>query len=115
MSEYLARFFLGGFVVSAFAILGDVLRPKSFAGLFGAAPSVALATLGMAVVQHGTAYAAMEGYSMIWGAIALLLYSILVCQLLMRFQLSALTATFVSLPVWLTVAFSLHALFGSQS
>jgi hypothetical protein len=54
MSEYLARFFLGGLVVSAFAILGDVLRPKSFAGLFGAAPSVALATLGMAVVQHGT-------------------------------------------------------------
>jgi transposase len=31
--------------VSAFAALGDTLRPKSFAGLFGAAPSIALATL----------------------------------------------------------------------
>ena len=115
MSEYLVRFFLGGLVVSAFAILGDVLRPKSFAGLFGAAPSVALATLGMAVVQHGPDYAAVEGTSMIWGAIALLLYSVLVCQLLMRFQLNALIATLASLPVWLMVAFSLHALFGSES
>ena len=31
--------------MSAFAALGDSLRPKSFAGLFGAAPSIALATL----------------------------------------------------------------------
>ena len=29
--------------VSAFAGFGDTLRPKSFAGLFGAAPSIALA------------------------------------------------------------------------
>jgi hypothetical protein len=35
-------------MVTAFAILGDVLRPKSFAGLFGAAPSVALFILGPA-------------------------------------------------------------------
>jgi hypothetical protein len=32
----------GGVIVSIFAILGDFLRPKSFAALFGvAAPSVA--------------------------------------------------------------------------
>jgi hypothetical protein len=112
MSEYLIRFLLGGLVVSAVALLGDILRPKSFAGLFGAAPSVALATLGMAVVQHGPGYAAVEGYSMIWGAIALSLYSIVVCQLLMRARLNALIATLAALPVWLIVAFSLHALFG---
>jgi len=53
MIEYLLRFIVGGVVVSAFVMLGDVLRPKSFAGLFGAAPSVALATLGIAVYQHG--------------------------------------------------------------
>ncbi len=39
MEEYLIRFFAGGLMVSAFAAVGDVLRPKSFAGLFGAAPS----------------------------------------------------------------------------
>jgi hypothetical protein len=38
MTEYIVRFLVGGAVVSAFAMLGDVLRPKSFAGLFGAAP-----------------------------------------------------------------------------
>ena len=44
MTEFLIRFLIGGAIVSAFAMIGDVLRPKSFAGLFGAAPSVALAT-----------------------------------------------------------------------
>ena len=45
MLEYGLRFLAGGIAVSGFAALGDVLRPKSFAGLFGAAPSIALATL----------------------------------------------------------------------
>src|ERR1700761_2563230 len=31
--EYAVRFLAGGLIVSAFAILADVLRPKSFAGL----------------------------------------------------------------------------------
>lgn len=34
MSELIVRFVLGSVVVSFFAMLGDVLRPKSFAGLF---------------------------------------------------------------------------------
>ena len=58
MMEYVVRFVAGGLIVSVFAIVGDMLRPKSFAGLLGAAPSVALATLGIAVVQHGAQYAA---------------------------------------------------------
>ena len=45
MTEYILRFIVGGAIVSAFATLGDMLKPKSFAGLLGAAPSVALATL----------------------------------------------------------------------
>ena len=53
MTEYVVRFLVGGIVVSLFSMLGDMLRPKSFAGLFGAAPSVALATLGIAVYLHG--------------------------------------------------------------
>jgi hypothetical protein len=58
--EYVIRFVVGGIAVSVFAVLGDVLRPKSFAGLFGAAPSIALATLGMAIAQPGNGYAAIE-------------------------------------------------------
>jgi hypothetical protein len=33
MSQILARFIIGVAIVSAFAIIGDVLKPKSFAGL----------------------------------------------------------------------------------
>ncbi len=40
MIEILYRFLIGGLVVSAFALIGDLLKPKSFAGLFGAAPSI---------------------------------------------------------------------------
>src|ERR1700687_4243106 len=50
MTPVVFCFFVRGVVVSLFAILGDPLKPKSFAGLFGAAPSVALATLGLTIV-----------------------------------------------------------------
>jgi hypothetical protein len=113
--EYLARFLIGGLAVSAFALLGDSLRPKSFAGLFGAAPSVALATLGLAVLQQGTNYAAAQGHAMMWGAAALLIYSLIVCQLLMRFRWSALPATIVALAAWLFVGLMLHVLVGSSA
>jgi hypothetical protein len=48
-------------------MLGDMLRPKSFAGLFGAAPSVALATLGIAIYMHGADYAARQTWAMTAG------------------------------------------------
>lgn len=115
MSEYVIRFIAGGLIVSAFAILSDMLRPKSFAGLFGAAPSVALATLGIAVVQHGTRYAAAESWTMIYGAAALACYSFIVCQLLIRYRARALPATVVSFAVWLAVAFGLLAAFGGAA
>ncbi|WP_314952288.1 DUF3147 family protein [Bradyrhizobium cosmicum] len=115
MTEYILRFIIGGVTVSAFAILGDMLKPKSFGGLLGAAPSVALATLGIAVVQHGPQYAAAESWTMIYGAIALGCYSLAVCHLLMRFRLAALTATIIAFAVWLVVAFGLLAGFGGSA
>jgi hypothetical protein len=115
MTEYVVRFLVGGIVVSAFAMLGDILRPKGFAGLFGAAPSVALATLGIAVYRHGAGYAARQSWAMTAGAIALALYGVVVCQLLIRARLRAALATLLSLVVWLIVAFSLLALAGGQT
>jgi hypothetical protein len=115
MTEYLVRFLVGGAVVSAFAMLGDVLRPKSFAGLFGAAPSVALATLGIAVYQHGADYATLQTQAMIAGAIALAVYSVVVCQILIRARLRALPATLLSLIVWLIVAFGVLILAAGQT
>ena len=53
LMDLVARFLIGGVIVSAFAVIGSLLKPVSFAGLFGAAPSVALATLGLTIAEHG--------------------------------------------------------------
>jgi hypothetical protein len=107
MSQILIRFLIGGAVVSLFAILGDLLKPKSFAGLFGAAPSVALATLGLTIATEGASYAATEARSMIAGAIAFTAYASFVSWVIMRYKLNALLVTLCSIPVWLGAAFAL--------
>lgn len=106
MNEFFLRFLIGGIVISTFALCGDVLRPKSFAGLFGAAPSVALASLGLTHRQHGSVYVAIEGKSMVFGALAFLVYAYLVGQILKRTRLDALTSSILMLPVWFTVSFA---------
>ena len=68
MLQVIFRFLVGGLVVSLFASLADTLKPKSFAGLFGAAPSVALATLGLTIAVDGRSYAALEARSIVAGA-----------------------------------------------
>ncbi len=107
LSESLARFFIGGTIVSFFAVLAEMFRPKSFAGLFGAAPSIALATLGLTISSHGPHYVATEARSMIFGAIAFLCYAAATTWLLWRYKPRALTATISLLPIWFGVSFAL--------
>jgi hydrogenase-4 membrane subunit HyfE len=113
MSEIAIRFFAGGLVVSAFAIISDLLKPKTFAGLFGAAPSVALASVVLTVCTKGKGVAATEARSMILGAIALLLYAALVSRLLLRWRSTALKISLASLLVWLAAAVGLWYLAGA--
>ena len=107
MSEYVVRFIAGGIVVSAFALLGDILRPKSFAGLFSAAPSVALVTLALAFEKEGAEYVGAEAQAMFFGSVALGMSGFLVCHLLMRRRWSALSAGGAALFIWFGVAASL--------
>ena len=107
MKVILIRFLIGGIAVSFFAVLGDLFKPKSFAGLFGAAPSVALATLGLTVASDGKLYAATEANSMMAGAVAFFVYTSCVSWMLMRGRFSALWVTISLLPVWGMVAFGL--------
>jgi hypothetical protein len=74
--QMIVRFVVGGALVSLFALLGDLLPPKGFAGLFAAAPSVALATLILAATADGPGYAALEARSMMAGEVALVAYAI---------------------------------------
>ncbi len=105
--DLVLRFLIGGLIVSAFAVLGDLFKPKSFAGLFGAAPSVALATLALTIGRRGAAYAAVECRSMLIGAAALGLYAWVVCQFIARRRVQPLSATLYGLPVWFLAAFGL--------
>jgi hypothetical protein len=107
MKDIVIRFLLGGVIVSLFAILGDILRPKSFAGLFGAAPSIALATVALTISKNGKAYAAYEARSMMLGAIAFLIYAGLVSWTLRRYQPSALITTIALMPVWFAASLGL--------
>ena len=105
MMEILLRFVIGGVVVSAFALGGDMLRPKSFAGLFGAAPSVALASLALTFKQHEASYVALEGKSMVVGSIAFLAYAYVTGQFLKRSHSSVLWIAIATLPVWFGISF----------
>jgi hypothetical protein len=108
--EYLLRFIAGGIAVSAFAAFSDTLRPKSFAGLFGAAPSIALPTIVITLSQKGGPFVAVEGRSMIIGAFALAAYSWTVCLLLKKFMMSSWTATMLAFVVWFGVAFGIGSI-----
>ncbi|HUK34443.1 MAG TPA: DUF3147 family protein [Vicinamibacterales bacterium] len=104
MGDLLLRALAGGLIVSAFALLGDVLQPKSFAGLFGAAPSVALASLAITFRTHDAGYVANETAWMCAGAIAFAVYSWLVCRALKTGRHAVVSTTVLLLIAWFVVA-----------
>lgn len=108
--ELLFRFIAGGSIVLFFALLGDVLRPKSFAALFSAAPSVAIATLTLTLLKDGAETASLEGRSMIFGAIAFFFYAKSNVYFLTRLKWRALSAATLLLPLWFLIALGLWIL-----
>jgi Protein of unknown function (DUF3147) len=107
VKDLILRFLIGGTVVSAFASLGDVLKPKSFAGLFGAAPSIALATLGLTIAANGKMYAATEARSMVAGALVFFLYACLCSWLMLHRKLKCTPVTISGLAFWLACSISI--------
>jgi uncharacterized membrane protein (GlpM family) len=75
----------GGTLVVCFATLSDMLKPKAFAGLFGAAPSVALASLLITLLTSGPSKTAMSSRGMIAGAVGMIVYCIAATALVKRF------------------------------
>jgi len=107
IGETILRFLLGGTIVSLFALVGALFKPPTFAGIFGSAPSVALATLTLAFANQGPGYVATEAQSMALGAVGLVAYSA-ACARGVRWQRMPVWAEAgLCWIVWLTVTFSL--------
>jgi|SRR5712671_2233041 len=76
---------IGGTLVVALSAIGDCVKPKAFAGLFAAAPSVAVASLAVTVLTSGPSTAAVSSRGMIAGAAGMVAYCIATSALVKRF------------------------------
>jgi len=94
--------------VVAFALIGEVLKPKRFAGIFSAAPSVALAGLTITVLLKGPRPAAEDTLGMILGALGFVAYCAAAVPMVKR--LGALAGSATCMVVWIGVAFGLYEL-----
>jgi len=78
MSEWLTvviKAAAGGSLVVAFAVLGEMLRPKRFAGLFAAAPAIAIAGLTVTLAGKGWRDAGDASLGMLAGSVGMLFYA----------------------------------------
>jgi uncharacterized membrane protein (GlpM family) len=107
-TQIILRFLIGGASVIFFSLVGRIVRPKSFAGLFGAAPSVALASLSITIINTGKSYAGTECHYMMAGAVAFLAYAAAVLFVLRRHRHTTLHTTIALMPIWFIVAFTLR-------
>jgi hypothetical protein len=113
LRELLIKFVIGGLVVSLFAATGELFKPKTFSGIFGAAPSVALASLALAFGTDGAATVAVAARSMIIGAVALYVYGA-ACVVAARRTRGPAWLTAAGLwVVWFAVAFGLWGATGA--
>jgi uncharacterized membrane protein (GlpM family) len=102
MVEIVLKALFGGLFVVVFALVSELVTPKRFAGIFSAAPSVALGSLAVTLVAKGSHDVSAAAVGMSVGAIALLIYSTAAVPALRRF--GALKGAGVAVFAWLVVA-----------
>jgi uncharacterized membrane protein (GlpM family) len=90
----------GGLLVVAFALLSETLSPKRFAGLFSAAPAVAIAGLAVVLVTKGHHDAHANAVGMVAGSAGMIAYAAAVVPLLRRTK--AATAAVLAMGAWCT-------------
>lgn len=107
----IVRALAGGTLVVAFSLLGEMLKPKWAAGLFSAAPSIALGSLAATVVSKGDLQASAASLGMAFGAAGFVAFAACVRPLMNRW--SAVAASLIACAVWITVALASYlAVFG---
>jgi len=104
VGELALRFVLGGAIVSVFSAIGEIFEPKTFAGLFGAAPSVALATLTLTYIADGRGAAATSARWMLIASVAMLCYGCGCVALLRRSRVPVWLGTMAAWVAWFAAA-----------
>src|SRR4051794_5211415 len=84
VAEVALKALAGGLLVLAFAAIAQVLSPKRFAGIFSAAPSVALGSLLVTAMFSGHQDIASAGKGMVVGAVAFTVYCLAAVPLVRR-------------------------------
>ncbi|MFB9907785.1 DUF3147 family protein [Allokutzneria oryzae] len=100
--KVLIKALAGGFLVLAFTAVAEVLTPKRLAGVFSAAPSVALASLVVTTVFDGPADVTAAAHGMVVGAAAFTVYCLVAVPLVKRW--GALRGSGVAVVAWLAAA-----------
>jgi uncharacterized membrane protein (GlpM family) len=103
--EIVLKAAVGGTFVLLFALLAETLTPKRFAGIFAAAPSVALASLLMTVAFKGPLDARRACVGMIAGAVGFVAYCCVTPASLRRF--GTVRGAALALLAWAVVAAAL--------
>ncbi len=85
-----------------FALLSEGLSPKRFAGLFSAAPAVALAGLTIVLLDKGAHDAHQNAVGMLAGSAGMIAYAAAVVPLLRRTRASR--AAVLALSAWTAMA-----------
>lgn len=98
----LVKALAGGALVVLFALLSESLAPKRFAGLFGAAPAVAIAGLAVTLVSKGVLDARDGTLGMVAGSAGMAAYACVTVLLLKG--VSPLASSVSGLAVWGAVA-----------
>jgi hypothetical protein len=106
----LAKGLVGGLAVVGFSLLGQAGHPKRFAGLFAAAPSVALASLALTALLKGPAATVPYAHGMLIGSAGMLAYCLVSLYLIDR--LHALFGSILAWLAWLLVAGGLYLAVG---
>jgi uncharacterized membrane protein (GlpM family) len=108
------RFLLAGAFVSLFAAIGSAFKPKTFSGLFGAAPPIALVTLALAFHEHGSLHVEQLGRAMVLGALALAAYAAICIALIGLRRVPVLAGAVIAWCGWGLAACALHFLRGER-
>jgi uncharacterized membrane protein (GlpM family) len=93
---------VGGTLVVAFAMVAEMAKPKTFSGLFSAAPSIALASLLIVSLAKGPATASLQATGMLLGSAGMALYCLVGIFTVGRMH--ALAGSLAAFLAWFAVA-----------